>query len=77
MRVLLISLTGIWVFILLTVAVLLISLTGIWPFSMPTVLVLLKSLTGVWSLIILILGGSTQVSDWYLDLYYSYCWGFC
>jgi len=41
---------------------------------MLTVGVLLKSLTGIWPFIILTIGGSAQVTDWCLALYYAYYW---
>jgi hypothetical protein len=33
--------------------------------------ILLKSLTGIWAFIIPTVGGSVQVIDWFLTLYYS------
>jgi len=45
--ILLISLTGIWTFIILTVGVLLKSLTGIWSFTILAVGVLLKLLIDI------------------------------
>jgi hypothetical protein len=77
LEVLLISLTGVWTFIILISGVLFKSLTGIWAFIMLTVAVLLKSLTGIWPFMILTIGCSAQIIDWYLGLYYTYCWGFC
>ena len=38
--------------------------------------VLLISLTGIWFFIIFTVGGSAHITDWYLVLYYTYCWGF-
>ena len=70
--VLLKSLTGVWPFSILTVRVLLNSMTSVCPFVYFLLdfcsSVLLISLTCIWSFITLI-----QVSDWYLNLYYTYC----
>jgi hypothetical protein len=39
---------------------------------MLTVEVLLKSLTGIRAFIILTVGGSAQITEWYLALYYTH-----
>jgi hypothetical protein len=47
------------------------------PFIILAVGVLVISLTSIRPFIILNIGGSAQVTDWYLALYRTYYWRFC